>query len=132
MDPIKFKSRIISALRKLTYSWGPRKNVTQAAKRAPATFECIKCNYWCYTGKSDKNFEKLKEEFPKQKLKMEATRDDHIDPVVSPKDGFVDWNTLVERIFCPEENWQVLCKSCHDEKTAEERKERQKWKKKKK
>ena len=131
IDPIKFKSRIISALRKLTWSWPPRKEVSDRAKRAPATFECAKCSYWCYTGKSDKNFKALQEEYPKQKLKMEKTRDDHVLPVIDVKDGFVDWNTLIERMFCAEENWQVLCDTCHDEKTKQEREERKKWKKKK-
>ena len=106
--------------------------MSDEAKRAPATFECCKCNYWCYEGTSVKNFEKLKEEFPKEKLKMEKTKDDHIDTVISTKDGFVDWNTLVDRMFCPYENWQKLCKTCHDEKTKQEREERKKHKAKKK
>lgn len=106
--------------------------MSDKAKRAPATFECKECNYWCYEGKSEKNFEKLKEEFPSEKIKMEATRDDHIDPIISVKEGFVDWNNLVERMFCPEENWQKLCKTCHDIKTKKETQERKEWRKKRK
>ena len=100
--------------------------MSEKAKRAPATYECKACQFWCYEGKSEKNFKKLKEEFPLQNLKMEATRDDHIDPIISLEDGFVDWNNLVERMFCPEENWQKLCKPCHDVKTKAETKERKK------
>lgn len=58
---------------------------------------------------------------------------DHIDPVVS-KDGFIDWNTFIERLFCEKDNLQVLCSyklsdahkhnnevSCHLKKTRSER-----------
>lgn len=45
---------------------------------------------------------------------------DHIDPVVDPQTGFVDWNTYIERLFVEEEGLQVLCKECHTTKTVEE------------
>lgn len=128
----KFKNKIISALRKLSYTWQPRLNVRKRAKRAPATYECELCKYWCYEGKSEKNFEKLKEEFPDKKIKMEALRDDHIEPVRDVKDGFVDWNTFIERMYCEEENFQTICKSCHAVKTKKETEERKKWRAKKK
>ena len=51
---------------------------------------------------------------------------DHIDPVVVPKDGFKDFETFSDRLFCEEENLQVICKPCHKKKTNEERKERMK------
>lgn len=57
---------------------------------------------------------------------------DHISPVVL--DGFKDWNTFIERLFCDKDNLQVLCSyklkdiklhggevSCHLKKTREER-----------
>lgn len=43
---------------------------------------------------------------------------DHIEPVGS----YYDWNEFVDRLFCPAENLQVLCKECHKGKTADERK----------
>ena len=49
---------------------------------------------------------------------------DHIEPVVSPQEGFQDWWTYMNRLYCEAENLQVLCKPCHKQKTAEERKER--------
>lgn len=51
---------------------------------------------------------------------------DHIEPVVDPTEGFVSWEAYIDRMFCEEENLQVLCKPCHKIKTAEERKERTK------
>ena len=40
---------------------------------------------------------------------------DHILPVVDPKEGFNNWDTFIERLFCTKENLQVLCKACHKE-----------------
>ena len=51
---------------------------------------------------------------------------DHIDPVVSPEEGFQDWWTYFNRLYCEADNLQVLCKQCHREKTNAERKERMK------
>lgn len=45
---------------------------------------------------------------------------DHIEPVVDPQEGFVDWNTFVERLFVPASQRQNLCKAHHDEKSKEE------------
>ena len=54
---------------------------------------------------------------------------DHIDPVVSPKTGFVSWDVYIERMFCEADGFQVLCHTCHGIKTQNEREERKKWKK---
>ena len=49
---------------------------------------------------------------------------DHIDPVI-PTEGFVDWNTFVDRLFCGPENLAPICEECHQKKTNEERRARQ-------
>jgi 5-methylcytosine-specific restriction endonuclease McrA len=47
---------------------------------------------------------------------------DHIDPVISVDDGFVDWNTFVERLgFENKKNLQRICDDCHNKKTNAER-----------
>ena len=46
---------------------------------------------------------------------------DHKEPVISVEDGFIDWNTFVERLFCAPENLQVICDECHQKKTNKER-----------
>ena len=51
---------------------------------------------------------------------------DHIDPVVSPEEGFQDWWTYMNRLYCEAENLQVLCKPCHKDKTNARRKQRMK------
>jgi 5-methylcytosine-specific restriction endonuclease McrA len=49
---------------------------------------------------------------------------DHVTPVVSVDDGFVDFNTFIQRLFCNEDNLQVICDECHTTKTNSERIER--------
>ena len=46
---------------------------------------------------------------------------DHITPVVSVTEGFVDFNTFITRLFCGASNLQVVCDSCHNTKTQAER-----------
>lgn len=47
---------------------------------------------------------------------------DHIDAVVDPNVGFVDWNTYIARLFSSKDNYQLLCKTCHRLKSNEEKK----------
>jgi 5-methylcytosine-specific restriction endonuclease McrA len=50
---------------------------------------------------------------------------DHINPVI-PLTGRDDMDGYVERMFCYEDGWQVLCKSCHKDKSDEENRNRTK------
>jgi len=52
---------------------------------------------------------------------------DHIIPVIPPE-GFTDWNTFVDRLFCGPENLAPICEECHQKKTNAERQARQKIK----
>lgn len=45
---------------------------------------------------------------------------DHIEPVQPVDQPQIDVNTFVERLYCPAENLQLLCKPCHKEKTKAE------------
>lgn len=55
---------------------------------------------------------------------------DHITPVVSPSEGFKDWNDYIERLF--NGKLQALCGKCHKVKSKAEAKERSIWRKKRK
>lgn len=46
---------------------------------------------------------------------------DHIDPVVDPDIGFVDFNAYFERMFVDKAKLQCCCKACHTIKTNAER-----------
>lgn len=45
---------------------------------------------------------------------------DHIDPVVDPEVGFVDFNTYIKRMWCDPSKLQKICGECHRKKTNEE------------
>ena len=49
---------------------------------------------------------------------------DHIQPVIDPLTGFVDWNTFIERLYCGVDGLQILCEPCHQTKTTEENRRR--------
>lgn len=41
---------------------------------------------------------------------------DHVEPVI-PVTGFKSWDETIERLFVKTEQYQILCLSCHDNKT---------------
>lgn len=45
---------------------------------------------------------------------------DHMDPVVNPDTGWIDYNDFIERLFCQADRLQVLCKPCHKAKTSKD------------
>lgn len=48
---------------------------------------------------------------------------DHVEPAVELS-GWKDWNSFVERLFCPSMDLRILCQACHDRVTDEQRAER--------
>lgn len=92
---------IINHLRRIGY-----RNVTrtQAFKEAHVARGSYKCN----TCQLD--------------FKRSEVHGDHVDPVIDPVAGFVDWNNYITRLFYGQ--IQVLCKGCHKTKTKAENKVR--------
>lgn len=45
---------------------------------------------------------------------------DHIEPVVDPDAGFIDFNTYFKRMWCDSSNLQKICGDCHRQKTNAE------------
>ncbi len=74
------------------------------AKKDAVQYQCNVCSTW---------------------TKSTAIAVDHIEPVIDVTDGFIDWNTFVQRLFCGPENLQVICDDCHQKKTNQERFDRQ-------
>jgi hypothetical protein len=113
MTPAKFKSWIISLLRRGTMRWPPRneclneaktkKKINKKTNRLAQHYKCKGCG----------------KEFPLKEVCV-----DHIEPVVDVNRGFVSWDEYIERMFCSKEKLQVLCSTCHDEKTAKEKTQR--------
>lgn len=65
---------------------------------------------------------------PTPKSYMEC---DHIEPVIPLNSSLeeITWDELISRIWCKRNNLQAVCPLCHDEKTSQERKARNKFKK---
>ena len=111
----KFKAFVISGLRAYMKRWEPLweakvnakvgKKINKRSGRLAEHYKCASCN----------------ESFVASDVQV-----DHINPVVSPKEGFKNWQTFINRLYCEIDNLQVLCKKCHKEKTNAERKERMK------
>lgn len=101
---------IVAVLRAGTRRWPPKyealneakteKKINEKTKRLAQHYLCAMCE----------------EEFTSKDIQV-----DHIEPVVDPKKGFKDWNTYIPRLFCEKSNLQVLCTSCHKEKTKQEK-----------
>lgn len=76
-----------------------RKDGTRA-KRDAVQYQCNLCNEWVGSTK---------------------IAVDHIEPVISVDEGFIDFNTFIERLFCDADNLQPICETCHRLKTNAER-----------
>lgn len=101
---------LISLLRNGSRKWPDKYQVKDAAKtekKINAKTKRLAQHYRCASCKG---------EFPSSEVQV-----DHIIPVISPVEGFIDWNTYIDRLFCDKDNLQVLCTECHDKKTATER-----------
>lgn len=101
----KFSSFIRSGLRQTSMRWGPINQTKKAAWVARGKYLCAECD----------------KVVPLTLNGKKNVFVDHLNPVVDPVEGFKDWNTYIDRMFCEMENLAVVCKACHDSKTAEER-----------
>lgn len=88
----------------------------KGGKKKRVKFKCIQCEQW----------------FPNKEIIV-----DHIQPVIATTgfpinpDGSDNWNVYINRLFCPKEGLQRLCKPCHLIKSNKENTTRRKVKKKK-
>ena len=101
------KNFIINLLRRGTFRFPPRSEAIKNARVDRGLYKCAQC-------------ENL---FGPKEIKV-----DHIQPVVSTSDGFIDWNTYIDRMFPDDSNkFAILCSGCHDSKSAVEREIRKKY-----
>lgn len=108
--PAKYQSFVKSALRSASKRWPPKFKCLKAAsvgKRINAKTGRLAEHYRCAccTGL-----------FPAKEVQV-----DHINPIIDPRIGFTNWDDVVHAMYCEQSNLQVLCLTCHKEKTAQER-----------
>jgi len=90
---------IRSGLRSLWLKWPPRYHAKAAAKLRHGVYLCA--GY----------------EVEPHEARAKDIHIDHIEPVGE----ISDWGGHIDKLFCPATNLQVLCKECHNKKTAKER-----------
>lgn len=97
----KTKDYLVSWLRKGTTRYPARRECLKKAKtlyvvdgKVRAKYQCALCREW----------------WDKSKVEVDHKNE------VGPFKG--DWGDYIERMFCAEENLQVLCVTCHAKKTA--------------
>lgn len=93
-----FQTWLMKELRRAHYKWKPKLQTKTNARVSRGKYKCAKCG----------------ELFGPTQIDI-----DHIEEVIDPVKGFVDWNEYIERLFSPLSNYQVLCKACHKAKTQE-------------
>lgn len=102
------KAFVVSGLRKASYRWPPRTEAKRLARVSRGVYQCFMCQGLFKDGE---------------------IRLDHKSPVVDVKTGFTDWNAYVLGMFCPVENFSVLCNQCHLAKSSTERSLRKEYRK---
>ena len=95
------KEWLVNKLRRISYQWPARKAALKKARVSRGKYRCKACE----------------EEGRDVLYGPKDIQVDHTDPVISVDTGFIDWNTYVKRLFCLEDNFQILCKDCHKIKT---------------
>lgn len=108
----RYRSFITSVLRNGSRRWAPIHLTKKKARVARGLYKCAACNNSVPTTKVVKG------------KRINNVFVDHIKPVVDPVKGFTTWDDFIERLFCEEDNLQLLCRSCHDNKTEKEKQER--------
>lgn len=108
----RFNSFIKSALRSASVRWPPRYQTLSEALVGTKTN--VK------TGRMAKHYKcnQCKGEFPSKEVEV-----NHILPVI-PVTGFTSWDSVIERMFCEKEGFEVVCKPCHKSITKQENEER--------
>jgi 5-methylcytosine-specific restriction endonuclease McrA len=104
----RFRAFVVGLLRAGSRKWPPKYKVLARALvgqklnektgRMAAHYVCASCE----------------KEFPIKQVQV-----DHKRPVVD-KDGFKDWETYIDKLFCESSNLQVLCVPCHKAKSKKE------------
>lgn len=116
--PARYRSFVRGGLRSISMRWPPKNEVKKAARISRGVYECSGYK------RTSHNVTASLPPKPGNKRRINNAVVDHISPVIDPSVGFVSWDSLIENLFCEEEDLQVLCHECHKAKTADERSRR--------
>lgn len=105
----KFRSFIRGNLRRTSQKWPPISSRLKSARVSRGEYLCDGCK------------ETVPATIKEDGKRIKNVHVDHIDPVIDPSVGWVSYDSLIERMFVEEDGLQVLCHSCHSQKTNEEK-----------
>lgn len=106
----QFTSFIKGNLRRVTSKWGPIADCLKNARTRRGFYICNGCKEEVPASIRDDNGKRVKNAIV-----------DHIDPIIDPDIGWVSWDETINRMFCEQDNLQVLCHSCHKVKSDDEK-----------
>lgn len=106
----RFNSFVKSALRAASRRWPPKYTCLSEA--------CIGSQINLKSGRMAKHYRcnKCLQSFPGKDVQV-----DHINAIINPETGFTSWDDVVNNMFCEKDNLQVLCLTCHKNKTNAEK-----------
>jgi 5-methylcytosine-specific restriction endonuclease McrA len=105
----KFSSFIRNQLRSATRKWAPISITKKKANVERGVYECAECK------------QHVPPTIKQGRKRVNNVFVDHIKPIVDPEVGFTNFDDYINRMFCEEENLQLLCGECHDKKSMAER-----------
>lgn len=113
----RYRTFVKNTLRQATRKWGPIQDCLKDARVRRGWYLCAICKEEVpativATIKTGKNAGKSK--------RVKNAIVDHLLPIIPPETGFTTWDDCIERMFCEQENLQVVCHACHKEKCSEE------------
>lgn len=106
----KYVNFIKNLLRSGSRKWGPTQSIMRDARTTRGMYLCNGCQQEVPVTVYDED----------KKRRIKNVFVDHINPIVSPEEGFTTWDSFIANLFCERDNLQVLCNGCHKDKTAEE------------
>lgn len=106
----RFNSFIKSTLRSASRRWPPKYGVLNEA--------CVGQLVNVKSGRLAKHYTCAVCKVPHPAKDVQV---DHISAIIDPEVGFVNWDTVIDNLFCEADNLQVLCKPCHLIKSSAEK-----------
>jgi hypothetical protein len=105
---MRIKAFLIPVLRRASYRWSPRSAAMKKARVDKGKYKCEICE--SIVGAKEFTL-------------------DHREHVVPIQTGFDDWNGFIDRLYCEEDGFSVICKECDKSKTILERELRKEFRK---
>jgi 5-methylcytosine-specific restriction endonuclease McrA len=100
----RFHSFVTGALRMASNRWPPKYKARAKAKIRYGVYRCAG-----YGG------------IEPHECRAKEAKVDHIEPAVDPAIGFTTYDEFIKRLFVEEDGLQVLCDTCHNKKSNQEK-----------